>query len=261
MRKSAVIIPFIALIAGAVGFYLRRIELENVFDGLGLPVRGASETLVLILVSCAFVLFALICSVFIGLKRSSPHGYENAFGTNTVLYPIFSFLVGIIWLAATVTHFLQINASEYSTNSNIYFAILSALAAISFMLFSIEIFKDPKQKLKLVLSIIPSLFICFWILSMYRENAANPVLLGYVYHFFALVFSLLGFYMTSGFVFDKSSPGRTVFVCLLAIFFCFTTLADPHAAGLRVILALLIAINAVNAAMLIRRLEVKSAIK
>jgi hypothetical protein len=158
-------------------------------------------------------------------------------------------------------HFLSVRTSEYMQNAEIYFAILSALAAISLMLFAIEIFKDPKQKLKFVLSIIPPLFMCFWILSLYRQNAANPVLLTYVYHFLALVSSLLGFYSTSGFVFGKSSPGKTIFFCLAAIYFCFTTLADPHAVGIRVIFGLLIAVNTVNSAMLIRRLTVKSAVR
>ncbi|MCL2402523.1 MAG: hypothetical protein FWC90_07785 [Oscillospiraceae bacterium] len=261
MRKSAVIIPFIALIAGAVGLYLRHIELQNVFNISGLPTRGASETIILIIVSCAFVLLALIYAVIVGIKYASPRGYENAFGTNTIAYPLFFFLVGIVWLVSTVIHFFEMNALETVHNSHIFFAILSALAAISLMLFAIEIFKDPKQKLKFVLSIIPSLFLCFWILSMYRENAANPVLLSYVYYFFALVFSLLGFYMTSGFVFDKSAPGKTIFFCLAAIFFCFITLADSHDIGIRIILGLLIAINAVNSAMLIRRLVVKSAVR
>jgi len=256
MRKFAVIMPFFALVAGLVGFYLRYTELEEVFDHVtGLPQRGAGLTAALIVLTCALLFVGLVFSVIVKLRYSSPRGYENAFGTKSVAYPLFFAVIGVIWLVVTVIHFLGMN--ENFQIAEAYFSILSALAAVSMMFFAIEVYRDPSSKLKPPLSLAPSLFVCFWLVLLYRRNASNPVLLSYAYFCLALVSAAVSFYLTSGYVFNKPAPAKTVFFSIAAIFFSGVTLADGHSMPIRIIFALIAVINIVHCSMLIRNLQVK----
>ena len=256
MRKYAFIMPSLALIAGVVGFSLRRRELDTVFDAVtGLPERGAGVTSGLIMLSVAVLFVGLIFSIATKVKYNSPQGFENAFGVRSAAYPLFFMVVGLVWFAAAVLHFFNTESAE--TIAELYFSVLAGLAAISSIFFAVEVFTNPERKLKLGLSVVPTLFTCFWLILLYRRNAANPVLLIYVYHCLALIAATASFYLYAGFVFNKSTPGKTIFFCIASIFFCTVTLADEHTLWLRIILAVIIAINFTHGVMLMRNLERK----
>ena len=250
--------PFFGLLAGAAGFYLRLVELMNVFDRrTGLPERGALITLILIALAAAYLIIALLFSIRVGTKHKSPKGFENAFGTDPLTYPFAFCVIGVIWLGATVKYFIDLNSAGVIVTGEIYFSVLSALAAISVAFFSVEMYQDPRRKMIFALSIVPTLFMCFWLVLLYKRNAANPVLLSYCYQCLAIIASALGFYFTSGFVYNKPAPGKTIFSYLAAIFFCFVTLADDHSMTIRLIFAALIAMNVTYASMLIKNLRLK----
>jgi len=258
MRISAFFLPFFALVAGAAGFFLRLMELMYVFDArTGLPERGASITYALIALSVLFLILALFFSIWLALKRQSPRGFENAFGTDPLIYPLSFAIIGLLWLGATVKYFIDIYAAGSVPMTELYFGILSALSAISVAFFAIEMYQDPRRKMIFALSIIPTLFMCFWLIVMYRQNAANPILLSYAYQCLAIISAALAFYFTSGFVYGKPAPGKTVFFYFAAIFFCFVTLADEHETTIRLIFAAIIAMNVVYSSKLIRQLRRK----
>lgn len=251
--------PFFALAAGAVGLYLRLMELICVFDELtGLPQRGARETITLIVFSAAVLLIAFLLSLRVTLKYKALPGFENAFGTAPLSYPLVFTLIGIVWFGATVKHFFELRAGGWMPQIELYFLILSALSAISVAFFAIEMYQDPRRRIIIALSIVPSLFMCFWLVIMYRQNATNPILLSYAYYCLAIISSALGFYFTSGFVYNKPAPGKAIFSYLAAIYFCFVTLADSHSTSTKIIFAVIIAINVVYSSMLIRNLEWKN---
>ena len=259
MRTSAVIMPFFALFSGAAGFYLRLLELWNVFDKrTGLPARGATVTYALIALSAVFLIVAMAFALRAGMDYKSPQGFENAFGAESLGYPFVFFVLGLIWLGATVKYFIDMNADGVSPNSELIFAILSALSAISLSLFAIEIYQNPRRKSKLALSIVPTVFMCYWLIFLYRDNAANPILLRYCYQCLALIASTLGFYYTSAYAYEKQAPGRAIFLYFAAIFFCFVSLADDQESSIKLIYIVLIAVNAVNSSLLIRNMEKKA---
>jgi hypothetical protein len=259
MRISAAIMPFFAIIAGAAGFYLRLMELWNVFDmRTGLPERGAPITIALIIVSAVFLILILLFAIRASMKRRSPGGFENAFGTESLAYPLVFSLIGIVWIGATVKHIVDLGAMGALPMAELYFSILSVLSAISIAFFAIEIYQDPRRKLTLVLSVIPTLFMCYWLILVYRQHASNPILLSYCYQCLAIILSTLGFYYTSGFVYSKPAPGKTIFIYLAAIYFCFVTLADEHTISIRLIFVAIIAMNVLYSSKLIRNLQKKT---
>ena len=258
MRIAAFFMPLFALAAGGFGFFIRRLELLYVFDPLtGLPERGAALTYTLIALSAVFLLIVLGFSVFVALKRVSPRGFENAFGTDPLTYPFVFGFIGLIWLAATVLHFLYLRDIGSVPLVDIYFFVFSAVSAFSVAFFAIEMYQEPRRKSIFALSVIPTLFMCFWLVMLYRDNASNPVLLSYAYQCLAIIASALGFYFTSGFVYGKPAPGKTLFFYFAAIFFCFVTLADNHHLMIRIIFAAILAMNVVYSSKLIRHFRNK----
>jgi len=246
--------------AGAGGFYLRLMELWNVFDRrTGLPERGSVITLALIALSVTFLLIALIFSLRAAVKHKAQDGFENAFGTDPLSYPLIFSMIGLVWLGATVKHFIDLRTAGALTQGEVAFSILSLLAAVSLVFFSIEMYQDPRRKTTFALSLVPTLFLCFWLVLMYRRNATNPVLLSYCYQSLAIISAALSFYFTSGFIYKKPAPGKAIFAYLAAIYFCFITLADNHSLNVRLIFAAIIAVNMVHASMLIRNLQWKEA--
>jgi len=258
MRISAIFMPFFALAAGAAGFYLRLMELWDVFDPLtGLPARGATTTYALFALSVVVLIVVLVFSIRVAVKHKSPRGFENAFGTDPLPYPIVISVIGMVWLGATVYLFLDKYASGDMPMSDLYFLILSALTAISIAFFAIEMYQNPRRKTTFALSIVPTIFMCFWLIIVYRQNASNPILLSYGYHSLAIITSALGFYFSSGFVYSKPAPGRTIFVYFVAIYFCFVTLADEHSISIRLIIGAIIVMNTIYSSMLIKNLRWK----
>ena len=258
MRIAAFLVPFFALFAGAVGFYIRTQEQIHVFVA-DLPERGALITYLLVAVSLLYAVFAIVFSAFVFLRRQSPRGFENAFGTDPLSYPFSFGLIGIAWLCATIMYFFELRSHGQVPLVYIYFSVLSALSAISVSYFAIEMYQEPRRKSVFALSLIPTLFMCFWLVLLYRQNASNPILLSYAYYCLAIITSALGFYFTSGFVYRKPSPPKTIFFYMLAIYFCFVTLADNHNMMINIIFGAILAMNVIYLSKLIRQLRYKQA--
>lgn len=256
MRKASFFMPIMAIIAGVAGFFIRRHEHVHVFDPITeLARRGALSTYTLMGLTALFLLIVLIFSIVIFRRRVAPAGFENAFNTKAVGYPILFILIGLGWLWASVMHVIDLRAFGYMQMAQLYFSVLSAISAISIIFFAIEMYKSSGRKAIYALSLIPVLFMCFWLIFVYRDNAANPVVLGYAYHVLAIITSALGFYFTAGFGYGRSKHGRAAFFYLAAIFFCFVTLADDHYFMIRAIFGVIIAINVVYLFRLLRNLK------
>ena len=258
MRISAFVIPFFAVIAGVCGLNLRLAEHNNVFDAItGLPSRNAVTTSWLIILSVFFVLFIIAFAVIVAVKHKALPGFESAFGTDPFAYPVIFVLIGIVWIIGTFMYFSYLNRINAVSLNDIYFIAFSIISAVSTVFFAIEMYKDSRRNAAYILSIIPTVFMCFWLIFIYRHNASNPILLSYIYQCLAIVASALGFYFTSGFLYGKPAPGKSIVSYYAAIYFCFVSLADSLPSGIKLIYCAMIAINLVHATMLLKNLQPK----
>jgi len=256
MRISAFFAPFFTILAGIAGFYLRSSEILNVFDPVtGLPGRNAETTFWLIILSIIFMTAIIVFAVNASLKHKALKGFENAFGTDPLFYPIIFTLMGITWIVGTYMYFMYLNRINAFTPNDIYFILFSTVTAISVAFFAIQIYQDSRKKTTYILSVVPTVFMCFWLITMYRHNASNPVLLSYVYQCIAIIASALSFYFTSGFLYGKPAPGKSIVSYYAAIYFCAVTLADNHPPGIKLIFFTLIIANIVQSSMLLRNLQ------
>ena len=258
MRISAFFMPLFAMIAGIIGIYLRLSERWSVFDvRTGLAERGAGATYILIGFSVFYLSLVLLFAIRASKRHEPRRGFEKAFGTGQLSYPSIFFIIGLVWLSATVTRLIDLAATGPLQTTEIYFSVLSILSSISVTFFAIEMYQGSKRKVSYFLSVVPTVFACFWLILIYRENASNPVLLSYAYYCLAIIAATLGFYFTSGFVYDKPSTGMAIFTYYAAIYFGFVTLADSHSMNIRLIIAAIIAANFVHSSMLIKNLRRK----
>lgn len=258
MKVSAVLVPVLAILTGLAGFLLRRHELAYVFDSVtGLPARGALTTTVLIALTVANLVVIIAFAVYISVRRKSQKGFENTFGTDPMFYPILFILIGILWLVGTYLFFESIRSAGEFSLTDISFAVLSALAAICVAFFAIGMYQDSRRKASYALNLVPTVFLCFWLLVIYVQNATNPILLGYVYQCLAIVAAALAFYFTSGFTYNKPTPGRAVASYYASVFFCAITLADDIHIGQKLIFCAIIAASLVHLSVMLRYLEPK----
>ena len=250
--------PVLAIFAGITGFFLRNTEIISVFDNAtGLPERNAAVTLVLIVFTCVFMVAAIVFAVRTSMKYSALGRFDNAFGTDGFAYPVAVTVISVVWFVATVIRYLTLNSSGDVPATELIFAILSALSAISSAFFAIEMYKNPRRKTVFALSIVPTLFMCFWLIMLYRENASNHVLLSYAYKCLAIMSATLGFYFTSGFVYGKSPVGKAIISYCASVYFCLVTLADDNPVPIKLIFGAIAAVNVIYSSMLVRNLQSK----
>ena len=259
MKKLSVVLPIMLAVVGAAGFYLRLLELSNVFDAqTGLHQRGAAITVALIMLTVLLLIFAFIFSLRVGFGCNVPLGFSKIYGTDSVAYPFIISIISLLWIAGTAMNAIDLSAQDNFQTAELYFTVLSTVSALCFIIFSIDMFRSPKRKGVTALILVPIMFMTFWLILMYRDNASNPILLSYSYHALAIIFSALSFYYISAFIFSKPYPGKAIFSSLGAIFFCFVTLADTHSLGVNLIFVSIIAINVVHLTMLVRNLLPKA---
>jgi len=257
MRVSAFLLPLFSILAGIGGFLFRRSEHINVFDVItGLPVRDA-PVFGLAIYSLIFVIIVVVFAVRASIKHKALDGFESAFGTDPLLYPVIFVLIGMLWIAGTYLHFANIAGNREISVDDILFITFSALSAISVTFFAIEMYQDSRRNAPYALSVVPTLFLCFWLILVFRDNSTNPTLISYSYQSLAIVASALGFYFTAGFLYGKPAPGRAIFAYNSAIFFSIITLADDHSFGITLLIYAIISANVVYSVMLIRNLQRK----
>jgi hypothetical protein len=109
----------------------------------------------------------------------------------------------------------------------------------------------------MMFSIIPPLFFCFWLILVYKDNVANPVILRFAYQCLALAAGALGAYFSAGFVFGKAAAGKTLFSFLVTIFFSAVVLADEMPTPAKIIYAVTLVGSFMNAVVLLRNLRGK----
>ncbi|MDR2590499.1 MAG: hypothetical protein LBC71_05895 [Oscillospiraceae bacterium] len=255
MRISVILIPVISILLGVLGFFLRASELANVFDPItGLPMRGAATTFWLVTLTVAFLLAIAIFAIITTILHRSPRGFENAFGTDPLFYPISFVVISLVWLLGTLLFYFDNSTIDRIDAS---FVIFSAVSAVCVTFFAIEMYQDARKKASYAFCLVPTIFLCFWLVLLYRQNAANPILLSYVYQCLAIAVSALSFFYTAGFLYDKPAPGKAIFCYSASIYFCIVSMADDIFLGLKIIFGAVIAVNVLHSSMLLKNLQKK----
>lgn len=268
MRKSAVVIPALALIAGICGFLIRRVEINTAFEAdTGFAVRGAPVTLALIAVSGAVIALAVLAGILASVRMKAENDYTRAFAPGSFLYLAVSSILGIAWLGADVLYFFSVYGqggtiglagSPIISILDIIFIFLAAVSALSVIFLARGAHKGRGGSDLLIFSVIPSVFFCFWLIILYKNNASNPVILSFAYQCLAIAAATLSFYFSAGFVYKKAATGKTLFSFLVTIFFCAVSIADNIGLPLKIMFGLMVLYAFMNAIVFLRNLKSKN---
>ena len=226
MRKEFVL-PAAAVAGGAVGFALRRWELATAFEAdTGLPISGAPATLALILFSVVMVaVLALLC------RGHYPafSGYDQAFAARgCTLYAGVGTAAALLLLAGAVAIVVSFLQGENQVYTRLLVAVLAVVSGVCVLRTVQGNYRGQGQGKYNFLLLMPAYTCCMWLIAAYQVRAGDPVQLDYVYELFAIIASLLGFYFTAGFSFERAKPFRASLFSLLGIYFSLVTMADSH---------------------------------
>lgn len=258
MRKSAVVIPIMALVAGAFGFMVRQMEINTVFDSVtGFANRNSQVTFILICLSAAAIILAVAFGIYASYKYTAENSYARAFAPDGLLYMGVSFVLGLTWLVADVLYYVYLKGIGPVSVVDIIFIALSGLSAVSVLLMARGAYKGQNSPEMLLFGIIPPLFFSFWLIILYKNNAANPVLLSYCYQSLAIAAAALSFYFSAGFVFGKMVIARMTFSYLVTIYFGTVVLADNVGLPIKIIFGVAVAVAFINAVVFLRNLQHK----
>ena len=238
MRKNILLAPAAALVVGAVGLILRKIQLVTVFNGMhGLAERNSAISVILAVFSIAACIACVVFSVSLMKKFRHPNPKREEVGA--LVKPEISYIPAALLAIGAILHMIN---GQYAASTVIkiifaLFALLSA-AACAYIPQSIKLGKTSDAAD--ILAVAPTLFCCLWLVCEYRQNSAEPVLIIYVYNCLALCASILASYYQAGFRYNKFKAGRAVCTSLISIFFCTLSLADAHSFAITLLLVGLI---------------------
>ena len=239
MRKE-LILPVTAIVGGAIGFFLRRLELATAFEpDTGLPIEGMPVTWALIALSAAVaVVLLLLC---LGVGKGFEGGYDQAFRARDAAPYMMGMTAGAFLTAAAGVLLLlklpglyteaQAETSGFpmfSLAPMVLLAVLCLCSAWSVLMLGKNNYRGEEKGKYSAWLLIPAYTCCMWLIVSYQEHSGDPIILDYVYQLFAVIGAVLGCYFLSGFGFGRSRPAAAAFFSAEAMYFALVTLADAH---------------------------------
>ena len=239
MRKELVL-PVTAIAGGAIGFFLRRLELATAFEpDTGLPIEGMPVTWALIALSAAVaVVLLLLC---LGVGKGFEGGYDQAFRARDAAPYMMGMTAGaFLTAAAGVLLLLKLPRlyAEASLETSgfpmfslvpmVLLAVLCLCSAWSMLMLGKNNYRGEEKGKYSAWLLIPAYTCCMWLIVSYQEHSGDPIILDYVYQLFSVIAAVLGCYFLSGFGFGRSRPAAAAFFSAEAMYFALVTLADAH---------------------------------
>ena len=219
---------------GAVGAALHSIEINTALDPVnGLAVRFApiSVCMSAVAILAMVIVFALS---FLDKGRDVEPVYHTAFALKTPAALILSVLLGALMIFGAYLCLRDGVGIRNSKQLALILAIFAALAGISYIVTSLMAYLKKSGAETMLCSFIIALFLCLWLIIYYKEKAAEPALISYVYDFLAICAAAIASYYTAGYAFGRSRPRCTLFFSMAAAFFCLTAMPTAMTPAFRI---------------------------
>lgn len=236
MRKDALTITITTLVLGIFGAFFRWLQLLNAFEadtGLAKPGAGTSTAFV---VYCVAAVAVIVFLMLAWLRRYAyPEDPAGALGSASSLPTVLAGLLGAVILLTALLLIFSADQSRFPVMQRIF----SALAILSGVSLPFILGKKAAgaDSVGGVVSVVPVLFACFWLVFSYRVNSEDPVLWAYCVEILAIAATALAFYHIAAYFYGRAKPVQALFLVQLAAFLDVTTLSDGRVLGLSVIFA------------------------
>lgn len=224
MKRNGIIELVLTIAAGVAGYLLRSRELGTIFDETtGLAQKNAPVSLMLIGLSVLICLVLLVMTV--GLRRKSDVDFAAAFAYSNSIPNLLIFILSVL-MAIFAGYWLMVNPSDQgSAFKDMLWGVLTVLSGAAMAATALKIIKGRVESTTAMLTMVPVVYLCVWLVISYMDRAADPVMLRYIYEFFALAFTLMAYYYIASFAFDKIRIRRLVFCSRVAVYFILVTVA------------------------------------
>ncbi len=236
-QKPVFLFSLATLIFAAAGIFLREAELTSVFEADTGLTTFSPLTVALILVSCLAVIFYVVFSRKTNLSLT-PGDYVSAFRPSGPLPLVVSiFTLSTMLVGAYLCYFLGL--LNIASAAAYILALLAALSGVSGFILSLSAFKKRSRGNIMLPAVADVVFLCFWTVIYYRQQAANPVLIDGMYAFLGLCASTLAFFHITGFTAGRPSPASTLLFSGIGIYFCIIAILNTSVTAYSLFFAVL----------------------
>jgi hypothetical protein len=223
LRRPFVYI-LITLFFGFAAGGLRALEFQLAWDReLGVMSPGHPASLGLIAVSILFFLLMLPLT----RVRSKPTGERVASARHTPTYLTADILATVSLLVSACLDIDRYARLAEAPLSLLVFSLLTVFTSLCMLMLMRMTLRGVVDKAYGFYMTVPVFWSCFWLITEFAENSANPILLSYTYEILAIVFIVLAIYSMAGFFFDMPHTSRTLLYCVMGAFFSCITVLGP----------------------------------
>lgn len=196
-------------LSAVVGCALRLWNLTAGVDAQGLPLAHHNSTFLMAgWCALSLIVFALLARGTKGISRE-PQVLEPASG-------LLCYLGGGLILLSAILDF----ASALAAGATMSAPILCLLGVLSgICLLVVSYLRHQRKPVAPPLELIPEVYLVVKLVLNFKGWSTDPIILDYCVLLFALIFVLLGFYYSTGFLFSQGKPRLTLFCCLGACLF------------------------------------------
>ena len=224
MQSQAYRITGFAAVMGAVGFMMRWIQSMKIYDeATGLADRGAPINFWVI--GILVVTLAALAVWTFRLRRFVPARDFHALAGRGIVYRIVGcFAGGVLALSGAV---LLVTAGRYAAPAlQRILAVLQLHGGVSAVLLTANADDPEKAGMRRAASVALVLFGCMFMVTVYKANAANPVVWSFAPEILALCTSTLALYYAAGYQFGQPKPFCGIFFSQAGVFLCMICVID-----------------------------------
>ena len=232
MQKEAYRLTGFTAVIAAGGFLLRWLQSLHLYaEETGLAVRGlgSSALLVALMVAVCAVLTYWVCVRLRG-RTTAPRSAEEALGHRTVVYRVLGVAAAVLLVAAGVLQLREAEDYAFPVLRRLLAALL-VLTGVGAGINTLTASRENRRNLRCAAATVATVTACFWLVVLYKEVSAEPVIWRYAVEVLALVSGAVALYYLAGYPFGDPRPYSCLLFCEAALFFNVMTVIDEHAAS------------------------------
>ena len=231
MKKSGIVFILASLLLAGAAMLLRKLELLTVLDAGGLPVFKP-VTGVLIALSVLAAVFYLLFARH-EVEKPADRASFTAFRSLGIPGVILGAVSLVIQLLGAWLLFREWkNAGE---TLYLVLALLAGLAGAGWLCLRVEEYRGMKPGgSRFLAGCFVTLFYCLWLITYYRDEAAEPAQILTVYAFLALCACCVAGYAYTGGSVGRMRPRFALFFCGLALYLSLIATVRQEAGAYRI---------------------------
>ena len=227
MQKEAYKLTGFTAVISALGFLLRWIQNMNIIDKeTGLAVQGAPISR--LVTALILIVAAVLIGYTIYLRRYDVSVVpEEALCGHNFLFTVFGMVVVLLLAASGGMQLIQAGAMTWPVAHRLC-GIGTLIGALGMLVLVTGAAQPEKAGARRVAATMLILHGALWLITVYKDAAADPVIWRFAIEILAVCSALIAFYYLAGYQFGEPKPMITIFFCYFGGFLCVMSAIDEH---------------------------------